>query len=470
MKARKILAFFAAIIASLTLLSLVVPDDGVNVAGGHLQYPTLHAIVASRGQDTIDPTASAVSPELMLLEDSVGYFQRQTDSSHLRFWLPNPHYLDAFWTAAEQARSQGRTLRVLHYGDSQIEMDHITSRLRAHLQRTFGGGGPGMLPFQSITPSLTVRHSAQGSLTHLSSFGDSLVVRSRGNYGVMMQCFRLDGSATATIRAANSSQVDNGAKRFSHVRLLANIKEGSLGAEFTNLKDKKTSPRKSASGSGVNMLEWRTDSTIDAFRLQVSGNADLYALLVDAASGGVAVDNIPMRGCSGQQFTLVNERLLTDAYSLLDVGLIILQFGGNSVPYLKGGKAISTYCRSLGKQIDYIHQCCPQAKIVFVGPSDMCTRIHGEIQTYPVIPELIDSLIVTANTHDAAYWSIYHAMGGHNSMPVWARKGLAGTDYIHFSQKGADLMGDHLAQALDNSYQRYKLERRIARLRKGGNQ
>lgn len=461
MKALKILGFFASVIAVLGTLGLVVPDEGIALGSAHLRYPTTHSILAGHEQEEPDPTATAESPILTQMADSLCYFQQQTDNSDLRLWLPEPHYLDAFWAAAEQAQAKRRTLRVLHYGDSQIEMDHMTSRLRAHMQRTFGGGGPGMLPFHPITPVVSVRQSTQGALSLLSSFGDSLAVRSRGNYGVMMQCFRLNGSATTTVRATNSSHVDDGVKQFSHVRLVANSHEGTLRTELTDLKHKKAVPTTEVSQKGVSMMEWKADGPTDAFRLHVSGNADLYALLIDSDSGGVAVDNIPMRGCSGQQFTLVNKNLLTEAYGLLDVGLIILQFGGNSVPYLKSGKSISTYCQSLGKQIDYIHQCCPQAKILFIGPSDMCKHINGKPQTYPVIPELIDSLIVTVNAHDAAFWSIYHAMGGLNSMPVWAHKGLAGSDYIHFSQKGADLMGDHLAQALDNSYQRYRLEKRI---------
>ena len=171
-----------------------------------------------------------------------------------------------------------------------------------------------------------------------------------------------------------------------------------------------------------------------------------------------------MRGCSGQQFTLVNEQLLTAAYAPLDIGMIILQFGGNTAPYLKDSKDISTYCRSIAKQIAYVHRCCPKAKLLFVGPSDMSKRIRGEVQTYPIIPELIDSLAATATANGAAYWSIYHAMGGLNTMPQWTRQGLAGNDYIHFSQKGADKMGDLLAEAFDNSHSLYILEQRWAQL------
>lgn len=316
-----------------------------------------------------------------------------------------------------------------------------------------------MVPFHTITPSLTIRQGTTGELSHLSSFGDSTVHRSRGDYGVMMQCFRMAGSAATTLRAAQSSSVDDRSKRFSRITLLYNDRGGHLGAELTD-RQHRSSSRQHNDDKGIGSLVWNLDSASNSIRLSVNGSADLYCVLLDDGPG-VAVDNIPMRGCSGQQFTLVPEDKLTASYDQLDVGLIILQFGGNSVPYLKTDKQISTYCQSLGNQIDHLRLCCPSAKILFIGPSDMSTRLHGQLQTYPILPQLIDSLASTAVRHGIAYWSLYHAMGGANSMPEWSRQGLAGQDYIHFSQRGADLMGDRLSQAFDNSYRLYRYEQKM---------
>ena len=463
MKPSRILLFIACVIAALASLGAVFPDEGVDVAGCHIGFASLHTLVHTDPQDSTSEQASDSDRQTpgAKLTDSVAYYRSLVTDGSLRFWMPNSHYLDAFWRNAERARRDGRTLRVLHYGDSQIEMDHITSRLRSRLQQRFGGGGPGMVPFRTITPSLTVSQSTTGELTHLSSFGDSTVVRSRGNYGPMMQCFRMSGSAGTTLRAARSASVDDRAKRFSRITLLFENRGTRLGADLADRQHKASYPEVTGD-KGIGSLTWALDSATNAVRLNVHGSADLYCVLVDDGAG-IAVDNIPMRGCSGQQFTLVPEEKLTAAYDQMDVGLIILQFGGNSVPYLKTEKQISTYCQSLGKQIDHLRLCCPSARILFVGPSDMSTRLRGQLQTYPMLPQLIDSLAATAVSHGIAYWSIYHAMGGHNSMPKWSRQGLAGQDYIHFSQRGADLMGDRLAQALDNSYTLFRLERRLKR-------
>ena len=462
MRAREILRVFAIVIIALFALSLTFPQDGIDIGTLNLRFLSLHSLVENRQTSFKESNEEAIQGQIGL-EDSIAYYHRLVDSSDIRFWLPSPDYLDNFWQVVEQARSKGRVVRIMHYGDSQIEMDHMTSRLRACMQHNFGGSGPGMMPFRSITPNMTARQSTSGELIHLASFGDSLTVRSRGNYGPMMQCFRLGGGgATLTVKSSQSTHVDDAAKRFKRVQLVANNR-GSLSADFSCLKGKKGSQHLVAP-QGVCTLSWSADSITEGIRLHVSGSADLYAVTIDGDGGGVAVDNIPMRGCSGQQFTLVDEQMLTAAYSTLDVGMIIMQFGGNSVPYFKNSQDISTYCQSIGKQIAYVHRCCPKAKILFIGPSDMSVRIRGELQTYPVIPELIDSLAATATANGVAYWSIYHAMGGRNSMPQWTRQGLAGNDYIHFSQKGADKMGDLLAEAFDNSHMLYTLERKYKSL------
>ena len=90
----------------------------------------------------------------------------------------------------------------------------------------------------------------------------------------------------------------------------------------------------------------------------------------------------------------------------------------------------------------------------------MSTREGGIMQSYPYLPTIVDSLRACANAHGATYWSIYHAMGGHNSMTAWVDQGLGGADYLHFSQRGADIMGDRLARAFDNMYQLYLMRRR----------
>jgi lysophospholipase L1-like esterase len=165
---------------------------------------------------------------------------------------------------------------------------------------------------------------------------------------------------------------------------------------------------------------------------------------------GVIVDNIPMRGCSGTIFTKIDSALLSDFYRETNTRLIILQFGGNMIPQTENPSTISGYVRNtLRQQVRYLRACAPDASILFIGPSDMSTRIDGKMATYPLLPYMDRLLKKMAEEEQVAYWSMYDAMGGENSMVRWVEVGLAGSDYVHFTRAGANKVGKQLVEWID---------------------
>ncbi|MBQ6069925.1 MAG: hypothetical protein IJK84_10525 [Bacteroidales bacterium] len=465
MKSYRTLLFIMAVVALLAALCATFPQGGVEVAGTKMRFPSLEKVLNPQKQLDLEAFLArqdSLDAVLDMKTDSLSAYRQQLDSSDTRFWFPNDddRFFDALFAEMENTRHTGRTIRIMHYGDSQIEMDRMTNRLRAYMQLTFGGGGPGFVPFATLIPSLTVSTYGTGDLVRQSPFGDSTVVRAAGNYGPMVQDYHVAGGATSTITAGTHRSCDSRVRRFSRCKILFCNRPGPLEVTFTD-RNSGYSDHQYQAEEGVHSMEWRLDSATTSVRLSVSGHADIYGLMIDDGAG-VAVDNIPMRGCSGHQFTQINRQQLAAAYSMMDVGLIILQFGGNSVPYLKSQKSIDAYCKNMGQQIERLHQCCPGAKILFIGPSDMCSSIDGEIHTYPMLPQVVSTLCDTVRAHGAAYWSIFHAMGGSGSMTAWVQRGLGGADYVHFTQKGVDLMGNRLAKAFDNMYKIYQLRKEIS--------
>lgn len=466
MKSKGVLLFFATVLALLGLVCLLMPREGAQLGNLTLHTPSLSEILDN---DTEDSESAAVDSALAALQqrhrDSLESHQQWNDSSRFRFWMPNNDetFFDPLFAAMETASQRGRWLRVMHYGDSQLEMDHVTSQLRLRLQELFGGSGPGLVSLQTVVPSPTVSQWSSQPLTRLAPFGDSLSVHSRGNYGPMIQCFRLGGSSTTTLKLGANKHCDPRVAQCTHVGVIYRPLGSHLNASLSiraPYRQEATAPDTtllSADGQ-VGMMVWDADSALSKLSLSLNGSADIYGVRLDGAPG-IMVDNIPLRGCSGYEFTKVDATLLADAYSMLDIGLIIMQFGGNAIPYLRNENKRTNYCKNIGIQIDRLHRCCPKATILFVGPADMATTLNGTLQSYPQIEPLISELRDSVNAHGAAYWSQYHAMGGRNAIIQWTRRGLAGHDYIHFSQKGADTMGDMLAEALKNLYQYYLLRK-----------
>ncbi len=468
----------AVVIGLLALLAALFPRDGIVVGDVSLRFPSIHKILTKEEKPTLEEIMRLEATQkreatLNNLQDSIDFLVAQADSSALRFWFPqgDNHFFDELFAKMEEAVPNGNTLRILHYGDSQIEMDRMSQQLRSYMQATFGGGGPGMQPAWQNIPSFAVSQYTEGAWIRQSSFAgaDSVAYRANGNYGPMAQCMHLAGTGSIRFRGSNQSSADDRVRRFSQVKVIFNNRPGPLTATLSSKETEQPADSLQASTAwtqqdttpGVHAFSWRLPTEVEQLRLSLRGDADVYAILVDNGPG-VAVDNIPLRGCSGQQFTMINKNQLADAYAQMNIGLIILQFGGNSVPYLRNEKSIATYAANMGRQIDYLHKAAPGSKILFIGPSDMSTTIGGEMQTYPSLPAVITALRDTANAHGAAYWSIYDAMGGKNSMVTWVDNGLAVSDYIHFSTKGVRLMGQRLADAFDRMYQIYLLRQRKA--------
>jgi lysophospholipase L1-like esterase len=176
---------------------------------------------------------------------------------------------------------------------------------------------------------------------------------------------------------------------------------------------------------------------------------------------GVIVDNIPMRGCSGNIFTKIDSVQLSDFYRETNTRLIILQFGGNMIPQTENPSTIRGYVRStMRQQVRYLRACAPEAAILFIGPSDMSTNIDGQMTTYPLVPYMDQQFRKMAQEEGIAYWSMYDAMGGKDSMVRWVENGLAGSDYVHFTRAGANKIGKQLYHWL-MSYQSDSLNTKL---------
>lgn len=455
MSSQKILVFLLSVFALLAGIGIAFPEDGFKLGGATLEFPSPKDVAESLLPREKEPEGP--SPEELLAQRMAAIHQAEqnrfdeyiTESpSRIHFPGGDVTLFDPFFEALDSARS--KHMRILHYGDSQLEEDRITSTIRNVLQERFGGGGPGLLPFGRPYYTLCASESSTADLYRWMVFGEG-GKRSDGRYGVMGQAARIDTSVFTTVSASKKNLGPS--RHFRRLTMLAgnvsslNVKCGS--------KQLKLGPVTDASGVGRLVFDLPDSST--TVRFSTWGSADIYGIQLDDTLG-VSVDNIPMRGCSGTIFTRISSVQLKEYAANDNVRMIILQFGGNSMPYRKTGKSISEYKTSIEKQIRHLHSLAPDACILFIGPSDMSTNVKGKMQTYPHLPMMVDSLKAAANNAGAAYWDLYSAMGGDGSMVEWvkARPALAGSDYVHFTPRGAEAMGNMFVESLMLYYEYYR--------------
>ena len=338
-----------------------------------------------------------------------------------------------------------RTVRVVHYGDSQIEEDRMTQTLRRHLQALYGGGGVGMLPLHQTIPTRTIKQtltingirqtSQQGPRRHLV-YGPKAQRREDGVYGAMGQVAIIGDTAlqrqdSAVLHVEPMGKKPHSETYFNRLRLWA---KGDFrcyvnGQPFID--------------SSATILPL-ADSTTSC-DLALVGFGDVYAVSLETEKG-VIVDNVPMRGSTGTIFTDIDSTQLATFYRETNTRLIIMQFGGNAIPFNEQPSTIAGTVQSLRKQVRYLRQCAPEASIIFVGPGDMLTLIDGEATTYPLLPYMDRLLRKMAAEEHIAYFSLYEMMGGKESMLRWQKNGWAGSDGVHFTRRGAEIAGEKLSE------------------------
>jgi lysophospholipase L1-like esterase len=176
---------------------------------------------------------------------------------------------------------------------------------------------------------------------------------------------------------------------------------------------------------------------------------------------GIAVDHIPFRGRSGTFFTTMDSTVLGAMLQELNTQLILLEFGGNTMPVIKSDKSVEYYKKQMSNQIAFLKRLCPKSKIILIGPADMSVKINGKLQTYPYMVKMTDALKEVALQNKAAFWNLYEVMGGENSMIEWVKNSppLAAPDYIHFSAKGTEKIADLFYESLIIYYDYYNFKK-----------
>ena len=360
--------------------------------------------------------------------------------------------LQGFLDSLRYSRGQ---LRIMYYGDSQIEGDRITSYVRQALRKDHGGAGPGLfLPLMPVmyTKSVWLRSSSNWKRYNYLSYKAGEI--SHRNLGPFMAICRYlpEGEKTsvpekAFVRIRPSNVADSASSEYNILRVFYGntedvvnvvIKAGDNEIFADTLKKDKnfneiTCPLK---GAKEILIE---------FTGKVS--PDIYGISIESKAG-IMVDNIPQRGSAGLEFTMVGKDNLAESYKKLSPDLFILHYGLNIVKNVR--EDYSYYQKGLGRQLSLLKEIAPFTPILVIGVTDMAVNEGDSIKSYRNIPSIIDAQKQATLDVGVAFWDSYRAMGGESSIIKWAEKRppLAQKDYVHFTYPGADTFSKILADAL----------------------
>ncbi len=397
--------------------------------------------------DTLTSTIQYAQDTLSEIEQDIPKTQWIFSKDSL---LYNVSALIAFFKNLHQLQ-QGDTLKVhiAFYGDSQIEGDRVTFYLRHFFQKNFGGNGIGFVPWLSLANHLYVKKRVFSDNWERYS-----IFPFRGKYpymGISGNLYRFSDSS-AWLRWELRSYA-----HYDSVFLLWGRAKKPLTISIV-LKDSliyhDTLP-------AIGYFEQRylpipPNTTTFFIRFQSKESPDFYGFAFDGKQG-VQIDNYAIRGHTGQGWFYVAPSYLALQLRRRHTKLIILEYGGNALPYLKK-ESLPWFERKFAQVVQWFRKTVPEIPILIVGVGLMGYYDEGQIpQCYEVLPLVVALQRRIAKRFHCAFWDAYKAMGGNKALAYWIEKKMIAQDLAHLSPAGQKLLAKKLYQSIKKAYENYLL-------------
>lgn len=360
----------------------------------------------------------------------------------------NTQQLSYFLKALKNAKTE--KVRIGLWGDSIIEGDVITENLRDYLQKMFGGNGIGFVSMVADDYRMrkTIDQTFSDDWTKAALFGlnpNNLPIGL--NAGVYLPA---DGSWVKF----KTSSLSKSMTSFGDLRIFYKSPNGNCNLSYSidNGGKKNIILEK---GNSVQAVSLNADNAHEVkFNFQNCSNTDFYGVSFENGNG-VYVDNYSIKGNSGIGLNNISDDMYKDFSSLMNYKLIILSFGLNVLSPVYSN--YDWYAEKMIKVVEHFKKAFPESSILIVSVGDRAIKQGSNFASDPEIPLLIKAQKEIAEKTGVAFWNLFEAMGGENSMLDWvnAAPPLAYRDYAHLSYEGGEVVAKLLSNALLNEYKKY---------------
>lgn len=345
---------------------------------------------------------------------------------------------------------EDRQVRIAVFGDSFIEADIFTADLREMLQKRFGGCGVGFVAITSATNGFrpTVRHTFGGWESHavtdsigfdkkLQGISGHYFIPRRGAFvelrGQKKYASLLDTCQRSTIFYLSKDSLS----------LTASVNKGD--AQLFSVLPSAHLQTSEVEGN-IGSVRWS------------AGEADstrFYGVAMDGKQG-IVLDNFSLRGSTGLSLRDIPQRMLKEFNRVRPYDLIVLEYGLNVAT--ERGRNYDKYQKGLLTAIEHLKNCFPQAGVLLLSVGDRDYKDdEGELRTMLGVKNLVRYQQHTAALSGIAFWSMFEAMGGEESMAtlVHAKPAMANLDYTHINFRGGRFLAGLLYETLIYGKEQY---------------
>ncbi|MFN3951290.1 MAG: hypothetical protein ACK4KT_02680 [Thermaurantimonas sp.] len=468
-KPREVFYFFLTSAAILAFISAIMPESGFRIFGIKVQFADIKDFLPA-SQDLASAKAHADTTRL-LRKDQIEFSEKPalkespvlTKRAILSYsGVTSP--LARFYEL--QIRAEQQKVRIFHFGDSQIENDRISSLLREKWQSVLGGGGMGYLPANAWIPHLSAEHSNSSNWVRYTAFGKSHAEVPHRMFGPYQSFARFTAFDTSVCTDLAHAWIEVGASgrgypKSRHYTLLKillgnNLLPVELSISENDVEIKKVHIDPLPESDTVISVQLQNPGSHVRIEFEGRHSPDVYGISLESTRG-LVLDNVPMRGADGTSFSRSDIRQIERYMRRENTALIIMQFGGNAIPYLRDQTHGGHVARQISHQVRLLSKISVNAPVLFIGPSDMAIKVKDKFVSHPLLSDFRDSLRYHTTQAGAAYFDLMEAMGGEGSMIRWVQSDppLASTDYVHFTPAGARQAAEILFEILESDKKKH---------------
>lgn len=328
-------------------------------------------------------------------------------------------------------------IRIAVYGDSNLIADFQTGQMRRRLHERFGDAGHGLVSVGQpwwLYKHMDVVHGSHGWDCHNIST-DPTLDRLYGLTGIVAESTA--GAAKAYAGTAGPDALTGHTVDAFEVFYLAR-----KGVTFDVQLDRAEPVRVVSPDGGIDgMGVYRIDAEDAPHRLSIIPRGVVRILGValerKRAAPSFVVDSFGVGAMNSRAQASKKAELETAMLKHRGYDLIIFHTGHND-----GFTARETPL-ALRAMIAMHRAALPDAPILLMTPAD-----RGKNDTFYFTRIAVEQRREIAKEQETAMWDLFRAMGGKRSMARFKARGLAMSDYVHFSASGGAWVGDRLLAAL----------------------
>ena len=334
-----------------------------------------------------------------------------------------------------------RKVNIVHIGDSHIQADYLSGETRKRLQSTFGNGGRGFVFPYKIANS---NGPADVHIENTGNWSSRNVLRGYETGKIGACGYNLSCSDSSLLKIALRKP---GSSYYGFNKLTIFERNGVFLPESISNTVDIAGVRKA---NNMTYSSFLLNRNFDSLTLisETPNAADFQGVVFENKYPGVVYHAMGVNGASTLQYLRNTE--FEYQISEMKADLLILSFGTNDA-YLPGSRFCSDCVKDRYREIiRRVRNENPSISILITIPPDSYYRRrydNGNLKYFR------SAMYDVAKEQNVALWDLYTIMGGSGSIMNWYYHGLARGDLIHFTERGYQLQGRLLYEAIIAGYE-----------------